>query len=198
MSCANGAVVPFWQCRRTGFVHAGVVAKYHPGKSMSSFSPLVAAQSQGDFSSRFFGALIRHGMGRQGLSLTGGCFMHKVHCLVLLVVLWALGGCASLDNSTRQRQVASVLSYLFPGSEQAPPMADQIAAIKVPLRIGIAFVPDNAATQFRLPESHRLKLAGQVRDAFATYPFIGEILAVPSMYLEPGCVFQRSRTAIPF
>lgn len=100
-------------------------------------------------------------------------------------------GCASMEKTTRQRQVASVLSYLFPGSEQTPPVPDQVAEIKVPFRIGVAFVPDNADPAFRLPENERLKLAGDVRDAFSRYPFITEIVAVPSMYLEPGGGFAN-------
>ena len=114
------------------------------------------------------------------------CFMWKVKYLLVAAMLVTVASCASLDTATRQRQVASVLTYLFPGSEAAPPIADAVAVIKVPFRIGVAFVPDNADSHFRLPESDRLKLAGEVRDAFSSYPFVSEIVAVPSMYLEPG------------
>jgi rhombotail lipoprotein len=92
---------------------------------------------------------------------------------------------------TKQRQTASVLSYLFPGSEQAPPIPDQVAEIKVPFRIGGAFVPDNTSGAFRLPESDRQRLAGEVRDSFARYPFVKEIIAVPSVYLEPAGGFSN-------
>jgi rhombotail lipoprotein len=111
--------------------------------------------------------------------------------LIVTLVALAVTGCASMEKTTRQRQVASVLTFLFPGSEQTPPIPDQVAEIKVPFRIGVAFVPDNADPQFRLPESDRLKLAGEVRDAFSRYPFISEIVAVPSMYLEPGGGFAN-------
>jgi rhombotail lipoprotein len=120
-----------------------------------------------------------------------GCSMCKVKWLLTVVLLVSIGGCASLDNTTRQRQVASVLSYLFPGSEAAPPAPEMVAVIKVPFRIGVAFVPDSTDPQFRLPESERLKLSGQVRDAFASYPFVSEIVAVPSMYLESGGGFAN-------
>lgn len=103
----------------------------------------------------------------------------------------ALAGCASLEPSTRQRQVASVLTFLYPGSEQPPPPSDKVAVLSVPFRIGVAFVPDQADAQFRLSETDRLKLAGQVRDAFARYPFVREIEAVPSLYLEPGGGFAN-------
>jgi rhombotail lipoprotein len=110
---------------------------------------------------------------------------------LLAALCIALTGCASMEQSTKQRQVASVLSFLFPGSEQPPPPSDKVAVLDVPFRIGVAFVPDQADATFRLSEADRLKLASQVRDAFAKYPFIREIEAVPSMYLEPGGGFAN-------
>lgn len=118
--------------------------------------------------------------------------MRKIVLLLIPALVAAVvGGCASMEKTSRQRQVASVLTYLFPGSEQAPPISEQVAVINVPFRIGIAFVPDNADPQFRLPETDRLKLAGDVRDAFRHYPFVSEILTVPSMYLEPSGGFAN-------
>lgn len=103
-----------------------------------------------------------------------------------------LGGCASADSSTRQRQVASMLEFLFPGSEGPPPARPtEVAVIKVPFRIGVAFVPDNSTPQFRLSETDRLHLAGQVRDAFASYPFVQDIEAVPSLYLQTAGGFDN-------
>lgn len=102
-----------------------------------------------------------------------------------------LAGCASLEGSSRQRQVASMLSFLFPGKDQPDRPSDQVAVLNVPFRIGVAFVPDTAAPDFRLPEAERQALAGRVRDAFAVYPFVREIEIVPSLYLEPGGGFAN-------
>jgi len=112
------------------------------------------------------------------------------YLLVALVAI-AAGGCASMNKTTRQRQVASVLSYLYPGSEQAPPVSEKVAEIKVPFRIGVAFVPDNTNAESRLPETDRIMLAGKVGEAFKRYPFITEIVTVPSLYLEPGGGFPN-------
>lgn len=109
----------------------------------------------------------------------------------IIAVALAVGGCAGMSKESRQRQVASMLSYLFPGSSEPPAPSDAVAVINVPFRIGVAFVPDNADPQFRLSEADRLKLAGQVRDAFAKYPFIRDIEAVPSVYLESGGGFPN-------
>ncbi len=117
------------------------------------------------------------------------------HGLVALLlsglVFAALAGCASMEGSTKQRQVASMLSFLFPGKEAGAAASAEVAVIKVPFRIGVAFVPDNSNPAFRLSEADRLRLAGQVRDAFAHYPFVQAIEAVPSLYLEPGGGFEN-------
>lgn len=110
--------------------------------------------------------------------------------LLLLLVFGTLAGCASLESSTKQRQVASMLSFLYPGKD-APAVSTEVAVIQVPFRIGVAFVPDSGNAAFRLAETERLRLAGQVRDAFTNYPFIRSIEAVPSLYLEPGGGFDN-------
>ncbi len=112
---------------------------------------------------------------------------------IFLAALAALmiAGCASLDAGVKQRQVGSVLAYLFPGNDKVPPLPDTVAELRVPFKVGVAFVPDTADPQFRLPESERIKLADKVRDAFAGYPFIREIVSVPSVYLEPGGGFAN-------
>ncbi|CAD5369882.1 conserved hypothetical protein [Rubrivivax sp. A210] len=107
------------------------------------------------------------------------------------VVGLAVVGCASMESKTKQRQVASMLTYLYPGSEAPVAPPDTVAEIKVPFRVGIAFVPDNGNAEFRLSEADRLRLAGKVREAFANYPFISQIEAVPSLYLEKGGGFAN-------
>lgn len=114
-------------------------------------------------------------------------------CALMLVVALCGGlwGCASMDASTKQRQVASMLGFLYPNREQPPAPSDRVAVLKVPFRVGVAFVPDNGNPQFRLSETDRLRLADQVRAAFADYPFIRAIEAVPSSYLEAGGGFDN-------
>lgn len=115
-------------------------------------------------------------------------------CTGLAAALGAslLGGCAAMEKENKQRQVASVLSFLYPGKDTPEPPAAQVAEIKVPFRIGVAFVPDDkVATDQRLPETERQVLTGKVREAFASYPFVSRIETVPSLYLEPGGGFAN-------
>jgi rhombotail lipoprotein len=111
--------------------------------------------------------------------------------LALTAIALVASACASLEPDTKQRQVASVLSYLYPGTEQNPAASTGVAELKVPFRVGVAFVPDHTDARFRLPESDRLKLAGEVRSAFAAFPFIREMVVIPSSYLEPAGGFAN-------
>lgn len=117
--------------------------------------------------------------------------MRKFVFVLVAVFVVLSGGCASMEKANKQRQVASVLSYLYPGSEQVPPAPDKVAELRVPFRIGVAFVPDSIEPEFRLPENERITLANKVRDAFIDYPFVSDIIAVPSVYLERGGSFAN-------
>src|SRR5260370_17512885 len=85
-------------------------------------------------------------------AFTGGNDMRAIAWFLTATLLAMLaGGCASMEPTTKQRQTASVLSYLFPGSEQAPPIPNQVAEIKVPFRIRLPFVPNNPSSAFPPP-----------------------------------------------
>ena len=116
--------------------------------------------------------------------------MRYKHWLVVLVAL-LLGACASSQADKRQRQAASVIEFLYPGKEAVTPVAvANIAEIKVPFRVGLAFVPDNADPRFRITEAERVDLLASVRQAFQRYPFVSSIEAIPSSYLPHGGGFE--------
>ncbi|WP_081741523.1 rhombotarget lipoprotein [Tolumonas lignilytica] len=111
--------------------------------------------------------------------------------LVSVCLVGIFSGCASMDQSTKQRQVSSVLAYLYPDSDNLPVKSNSIAVLKVPFRVGIAFVPDNTNAEFRLSESDRQKLATKVRNSFINYPFVSDLVTVPSVYLKSGGGFNN-------
>lgn len=97
-----------------------------------------------------------------------------------------MSACAGVQSGSRHRQVASVLSFLYPNAEKPDFSNDRITELNVPFRVGIAFVPDTGKSDLRLSETERLMFAGRVRDAFAAYPFIQQIVTVDSLFLQPG------------
>ena len=110
--------------------------------------------------------------------------------LVLALTLLLLGACASSRPENKQGQKASVIDFLFPDRESsAQVQLATLAEIKVPFRVGLAFVPDVADNRFRLTEAERLESLDGVRREFAKYPFVSVIEVVPSSYLERGGSF---------
>jgi rhombotail lipoprotein len=111
---------------------------------------------------------------------------------MLALVVLLVGACASQKAVHKQGQRASVIDFLFPGKEASTPVAQAtIAELKVPFRIGLAFVPDIADERFRLTEAERLELLGHMRQAFERYPFVSAIEVIPSSYLERGGSFEN-------
>ncbi len=115
--------------------------------------------------------------------------LRPLAALVLCVVL--LSGCAAAQTDSRQRQVASLLAFLYPAKTAVSPPSDRVAELKVPFRIGIAFVPQAGDPQQQLSEVDRQRLMSGVRAAFVNYPFVSEIETVPTMYLDAGGGFAN-------
>src|SRR4051812_12062847 len=62
--------------------------------------------------------------------------------LVLVVASLAFGGCATTAHNG-----SSIADYLYPNPDDMP--APTVPVLKVPLRLGIAFVPDHSKTASR-------------------------------------------------
>lgn len=103
-----------------------------------------------------------------------------------------VAGCASWKQEHKQRQAASVIEFLYPSADSSQAVAlASVAELKIPLRIGLAFVPDSSHPNFRITEAERVDLLDRVRQAFALYPFVSSIEVVPSSYLQPGGSFDN-------
>lgn len=110
------------------------------------------------------------------------------------VILAALipTGCATWFDSANRAQRASVVDYLYP-KEEKPLLAPSTPELRLPLRVGIAFVPgDNYAN---LPEAERTALLKKVQQAFSNRPYIGGIEVIPTSYLRPRGGFDNLQQA---
>ncbi len=114
---------------------------------------------------------------------------------ILLLMLITAGGCA-----TQSRYYSSAVDYLYP-EKTDPVEAPAIPEMKIPMKVGIAFVPD-ARGQSRgsnfwqgfagnrgsneglgLTENKKTDLMQQVTGYFRKYPYVGSIEVIPSAYL---------------
>ena len=120
--------------------------------------------------------------------------------VILMGVLIALGlsGCASQRVSTK----SSIMEYLYPESEDTF-VEPSIPHLKLPLRVGVAFVPESKeSTSARnlwsggvysgeLTEAKKGEILEAVSDNFRALDFVSNIEVIPSAYLTPGGSFAN-------
>lgn len=127
-------------------------------------------------------------------------FLSKVFlgCVAFTSMLF-ITGCSSQQVGAK----SSVVDYLYP-KEAAKIVEPSIPLLKLPIKLGIAFVPEQSARSHGsnfwagnsdlssgLTETKKLQILSNVSAYFKKYPFIGEIQEIPSTYLTPGGSFAN-------
>jgi len=108
--------------------------------------------------------------------------MKILRTLLCAVALLSLGGCASMFSPRSVHQAGSVVDYLYPDAQEAPHLQPTVTRLRLPVRVGIAFVPGGAAGG--PSDLERQQLLERVKGAFTQYDFIGSIEVIPSNYLR--------------
>lgn len=123
----------------------------------------------------------------------------RVARVVLLVValLPTLGltGCVSLWGNKRHHESSSVVQFLYP-DKNLPFIQPQIPTLRLPLRVGIAFVPPGQHGEFQyiqanFTEQQKTELMRRVAAQFKALPFVQSIEIIPATYLRPGGGFEN-------
>jgi len=99
-----------------------------------------------------------------------------------VVILLSLSACSMHDR--RAHFSSSVYEYLYPDQEGRID-SPGIPTLSLPLRVGIAFVPDNTRTNYRFSEKNRMDLMNEVARHFKQHDYVKEIELIPSAYLTP-------------
>lgn len=115
--------------------------------------------------------------------------------LLSLILLFLFTGCISRRQMNRH-QASSVVQFLYPGKDQ-PIVQPTIPTLRLPLRVGVAFVPQsvgpgNAYVSNRgFSEAKKSELLRTVAEKFKALPFVQSIEQIPSTYLRPGGGFTN-------
>jgi rhombotail lipoprotein len=120
--------------------------------------------------------------------------MKRFLTLFCVLALLAMGGCASMFSHTGARQAGSIVDYLYPDAQEAPKMEPTVTRLRLPVRVGIAFVPAFAPAPGRgagPQEAAQAQLLERVKASFSQYDYIGSIEVIPSAYLRPRGGFDN-------
>lgn len=111
--------------------------------------------------------------------------MNYKRLLLLLLLLPAFGGCASLWglNDSRIGASSSLVDYLYPKGEVPPDVSDAIPYLELPLRVGVAFVPTRSGGS-AISEATKMQLLENVKVEFSDREYVEYIEVIPETYLR--------------
>lgn len=110
----------------------------------------------------------------------------RTFAVLLAICLGLVAGCATRGE---RHTSASVVDFLYP--DKTPVVEPSVPQLKLPLRVGIAFVPSANPYGSTLTEQKKMELMKQVGDHFKSYPYIKDIELIPSAYLRSKGSFQN-------
>jgi rhombotail lipoprotein len=108
-------------------------------------------------------------------------------CLALLAFL----GCNTPQTTTRR---SSLMDYLYPKQQSAPQPNPAGAQLKLPLKLGIAFVPGGSSSwrvKDLMAPGQEKQLLDVVKQSFKDKPWVAEVKLIPSTYLRPSGGFEN-------
>ncbi len=116
--------------------------------------------------------------------------LFKQVCLFAVIVLVLPSCMGYLGTDGRRGVSSSLVDYLYPDG-QVPPKHEEITPqLRLPLTVGLAFVPSQQSTSFLLPEAKKTKLLEAVKQKFAGLDYVKEIVIVPETYMRSSRGFE--------
>lgn len=121
-----------------------------------------------------------------------------IKCLLFVFGILSLEGCVSQQVNTK----SSVMDYLYPNSGDTYE-TPSIPNLKLPLRVGVAFVPASRKSSSRrnfwtgrsysglLSEAKKSEILKNVSENFRNLEFVSSIEVIPTTYLTPGGGFSN-------
>ncbi|MCL4781100.1 MAG: rhombotarget lipoprotein [Gammaproteobacteria bacterium] len=117
-------------------------------------------------------------------------------CSVLFGAVVVLGGCTAWFDAftpavTRTGVSSSLVDYLYPDGQIPPDFDEQVPRLKLPLRVGIAFVPQPSQAGSEGPaEALKNEVLQKVREQFKARKYIASIEVIPDTYLRSTRGFE--------
>lgn len=96
--------------------------------------------------------------------------------LLLILAVLSLAACSGMQ--TQSTRSSSLVDFLYPKGSR-PEMKPQMPLIRLPARVGLAFVPGD----YRIPQSEKQALLARVKSEFEKHAFIEKIEIIPENYL---------------
>ncbi|WP_417550223.1 rhombotarget lipoprotein [Methylophaga sp.] len=110
-------------------------------------------------------------------------------CLLVFIAFF-LTSCASYFEDGRRGVSSSLVDYLYPDGQVPPQHEETIPHLRLPLTVGLAFVPAQQGTSFALPEAKKTRLLEEAKQKFVGLDYVKEIIIVPETYMRSSKGFE--------
>ena len=112
--------------------------------------------------------------------------------LILLLGIVFLASCSTLvsRSAVKETQSSSLVDYLYPNANSRFEHKSEIPVLKLPVKVGLAFVPSNNRHQNGISDQNQTELLRKVKNSFLQYEYIDRIEIIPDNYLENGNGFS--------
>ena len=115
--------------------------------------------------------------------------MRVFRSLLLVIFAASLASCASVHTRSA-RQAGSIVDFLYPKTDVTPTLAPTVTELRLPVRVGIAFVP-GSNQRMGVSELEKQQMLERVKGAFSSHAYIGKIETIPTAYLRAGGGFDN-------
>jgi len=118
--------------------------------------------------------------------------MRMYRLVLLLTGVVGLSGCVALDQifcgpscrASSTRNSSSLVGFLY-ADGKSPPVEDVVPELRLPLRVGLAFLPTQSSNgDLALEAAEQEALMQKIQARFAGRKFISEIVVIPEYYLR--------------
>jgi rhombotail lipoprotein len=118
--------------------------------------------------------------------------VRHIRPLLLALVMLPLTGCVGIWGNHDRHEASSVVQFLYPDKNQ-PLIQRQIPTLRLPLRVGVAFIPPGSTyhADSGFTEQQKTDLLRQVAAQFKSQAFVQSIEIIPTTYLLPGGGFDN-------
>lgn len=114
--------------------------------------------------------------------------------VALLMVLTAqLTACVTGYADGRRGVSSSLVDYLYPEGEVPPKYEETTPHLRLPLTVGLAFVPSQKSNGFSLPEAKKVQLLEEVKRNFSNLEYVREINIIPDTYMRSAKGFDGAQ-----
>lgn len=109
----------------------------------------------------------------------------KRYLLVIVLLAFGLSGC--MTNHQQRNVSSNLVGYLYPKGNPISHLQDQMPLLKLPLRVGVAFIPESSSDySFTLSEFEKQQLLSSVADRFKADKSVQSIQIIPEIYMKQG------------